>query len=122
MSSTATATLVQTSIDQRTIKVWGTIAVTAGTYTAGGLTLDLSKLIISPAVPLEVKIYSQAQPLASPPTSVSGYIYSYGLGTTQANGTLQILDVSTSVLAEISGSTPTAVVNDTIGFHAVFVR
>lgn len=122
MSSTATATLVQTSIDQRTIKVWGTIAVTSGTYTAGGLTLDLSKLVISPAVPLEVKIYSQGQPLSSPPVSVSGYIYSYGLGTNQTNGTLQILDVSTSVLAEISGSTPTVVVNDTIGFYAVFVR
>jgi|SRR5579862_9543000 len=81
------ATFVAKSVDQRTIKVYVSIAVTGGTYVTGGPTLDLSS-VIGPNNGIAVaKIL--------PPTLLqdsSGFQYRYNKGSAAnfSNGTLQM--------------------------------
>lgn len=93
--------------------IMGTLAVAAGDYPAGGLTIDLSSC---------TEIKSNSIPFIFFLVGVAGYIYSYVKGATKDAGLLKILQspAGGGALEEPTSTTPSGVVMDTISFIALF--
>lgn len=91
----AAATPTRVTNNFNIFEAFGSITV-SGSYVVGGDTLDLSQLgIPSNSVPDEVDIIEQ------PPsgTTASGCDYRFALGTTQANGKVQVFKGGTQETA-----------------------
>jgi hypothetical protein len=122
----ATPSVTLVTNDQKTVKVFGTVAIGASplTYTAKGLVMDFSSIpeIQSIEAPLEVRIFS-SQPAGSGATAM--YVYNFNPGTDPSDGKLQIFTgaAAQSALAELSnGAIPAGVSGDVIHFVATFQR
>ena len=95
-------------------EVIGTLAIAAGDYATGGLTLSFvnNSEVKSGSVPVSVQVQG-----------IAGYIYSYVPGATRDVGKLMIFQDSGAAapLAELAAAaTPAAVVADTLRFQALF--
>jgi hypothetical protein len=104
---------------QNQFLVDGTIALSGnyGGAATHGDTLDLSKLgVASDQLPLKVEIWEQ--PTAGTGVS-SGYEFVYCLGTTQANGLLQIIN-PTNLTEFTQGSAYGVTFPNTLRFRAFF--
>lgn len=95
----------------------------AGNYAALGDTLDLTALgdvVKSSYVPLSVEMKSANT------AGLSGFVYGYVPGTTNANGKFQVLTsngVSPNPLVDLgAGAYPAGVLGDTILGLAIFIR
>lgn len=121
----AVPTVTIDSVDntQKLIHVYGTVALAAGDYAAGGIVISFqTDQIKASDAPIDVKF--ESQPLVASKTT-STFLYGWLKGTTLALGQLQIFTgaAAQSALAELAdGALPAAVVADRIRFHAVFVR
>ena len=94
--------------------VFGTLAVAAGDYATGGLTVSFAN---------NAEIKSGSVPVGGHVEGIAGYIYRYVPGATKNVGKLMIFQDSggATPLAELAAAaTPGAVVADTIRFMAFF--
>lgn len=115
--ATVTVTASQTDVTERHFVVFGTIAIAAGDYATGGLTVSLvSSLVNASWLPTWVDIKSAA----------TGYQYRYAAGTTMANGKMKVFvqDGTTGPLAELAAAASPAglVADDGIVFRAEFTK
>jgi len=93
--------------------VVGTLAVGAGDYPSGGLTVNFANTEIKSSLP----------PITGFIGGIAGYIYNYIPGATKNIGKLKILQAPaghTAPLDEVTTSTPGGVVSDSIYFFALF--
>ena len=112
---------------ERSLILRGTVTVGPSPlqYVTAGILADLTALkdaLKSGQLPTSVKIWSMPS-TASAETNV--YIYLFCLGTTQANGKMQVYTgaAAQTALTELSaGNIPAGVSGDTIVFEAVFPR
>jgi hypothetical protein len=118
-----TPVLVNSEASEKHFRVIGTITVTAGDYSAAGLTLDFSALNVpSQASPFICNVASRR---AAGSGATALYLYNFNRGTTQANGKLQVFTgaAAQSGLAELAdGALPAGVTGDVIVFEAWFLR
>jgi len=94
--------------------VFGTLAVGAGDYATGGLTVSFAN---------NSEIKSGSVPVGGHVEGIAGYIYRYVPGATKNVGKLMIFQDSGGVtpLAQLAAAaTPAGVVSDTISFTAFF--
>ncbi len=113
-NSVITPTITSHSAVGKWDMILGTLAVAAGDYPAGGLTIDFSSC---------TEIKSNSIPIVFFLAGAAGYIYAYVKGATKNAGLLKILQVPASgggALEEPSTTTPSGVVADTISFMALF--
>lgn len=110
-------------VDRGQSLIWVLFKVAAtGNYVAGGDILDLSKL--APAgcgqVPLQTQIFSQ--PISGTSTH-PGYLYFYLIGSTMANGKMQVMQSgSNNQLQELAaGAYPGPITTDNIVGSCAFV-
>ena len=125
----ATATAGQptlTTTDQKTVTIYGTVTLSAAadTYATGGLTLSFAGFddAKSSSLPVEVQIWSNP-PAAAPNTFQ--YQYQFNVGTTLANGKMQIFQcaAATNPLAEYTNAAAiTQPFADVISYKALFVK
>ena len=120
-SVTLTPYSVGSSIDQKTIDYYFSLVVNAGTYATPGIPVSFSGLVAAPGSPLEIRIFSVADP------GVAGlFVYHYAPDADDQNGgTFQIFTgaAAQAALTELSnGAVPAGVTGDTIRMIAKFRR
>lgn len=112
---------------ERSIILRGTVVIGVSPlqYVTAGILADLTALgdaLKSGQLPTSVRVWSMPT-TASPETNQ--YLYLFCLGTTQANGKLQVYTgaAAQTALTELSaGNIPAGVSGDAIVFEAVFPR
>ena len=113
--ATITTVILQTWMEGKIFNVLGTwdFSASSDTYATGGITAPLTDPLIK----------AQRLPLLVQVQGLTGYIYQYAPGTTNANGKLKAYEVSGNTpLTEIAASAiPAAVSGDTITFIAKFL-
>lgn len=113
-ASAVTLTVVDTWSDTKRQHVKGTLAVGAGDYVAGGLTLSFAdSKIKSSKVPVLVQIYSRA------PAVGAAFAFQYVPGATRDVGKLAIGDLATNADLAVA-ATPAGVTGATIEIYAIF--
>jgi hypothetical protein len=112
MASKVTPSLTSQDATQESFDVAGLLAVAAGSYPANGLPVSFIGLLGVPN--------PQPRKNCTSITGLSGYVFIWDDG----HQTLRIFESAGSAapLVEVSTTTPTAVVNDTISFRTKFVR
>ena len=126
-AAVATPTVVFTSEDQKTLHVFGTVALgplVTDTYTTGGMVMSFAGIddIKSGYPPIRCFVFSNP-PATSPNTTQ--FMYQFNTGTTMANGKLQIFQSAGSAApnAEFgSGAAITAPFADVLMFSAIFAK
>ena len=118
-AATATATITSQDWTGNELIVRGTVAFSAAadTYTTKGVPFSLVG-VQSGSLPNEVRLF-----VTSAPTNL--YVYNYALGTTQANGAIQIFTgaaAQTALTEYTSAAALTNPYNDSISFVAYFPR
>ncbi len=122
---------------QRMFRIYGTFAVTTGTYPPGGYALNWGALEGVKAIPafntggtntslmpIDVDVKSAGYRVTTAGTGPSGYVYLWD----NVQGNLHVFVSNNGVsnasgpLIELGGNVPGSVVNDVIVFEAVFVR
>ncbi len=115
--SVATPTVVKDWGDS-VYHVLGTVAIsgTPAVYVANGIVMNMNQNNIHASTPpIQVKVWG-----------ISGYLYAFIPGTTNANGLLRIFAQTASAseddpLGQLTATTmPAAVVSDTIQFEAIY--
>jgi hypothetical protein len=94
--------------------VIGTLAIAAGDYTTGGLTVSFATIS---------EIKSGSVPVTFTVEGIAGYIYRYVPGATKDVGLLMIFQDAGAAapMAQLAAAaTPAAVVADTIRFNSLF--
>lgn len=124
---TGTVTFINPTV--KTLEMYGTLAIGAGDYAAGGLVVNILNFTYGkgqgplPCLPpIEVEIYSQ--PVVASHAAAK-FLYSWLTGSSLANGQVQIFTgaAAQSGLAELAdGATPAGVTGDTLLFKMVFPK
>lgn len=131
-TSVVTVTPDFTSVDQKTIDLYGTIAVGAGDYVAGGLSCNFASMVVASGAPIKVDFYSVKNNGAaqSPPVDAFGpaslYDYHYVPGENPGDGVFQVFVQAAAAgdaKAELAATTtPAGVTGDAIAFKATWLR
>jgi hypothetical protein len=131
-AATVVINLFPAGIDntQRLTYVRGTISLAAGTYSKGGLALNwITEKIKAQGIyanPIQVTFFSQATATySSSAIGGFGYLWNKLKNTLQLLATADNASAGTGPISEemTDGTTiPTAIMDDTIAFEAVFVR
>ena len=115
-ASVVTLTVTETWVDKSRLHVKGTLAVGAGDYVAGGLTLSFNHADIkSSKVPDFVTILSRTGAVAA------AYNFAYVPGATRDVGKLAIGDLATNADLAVA-ATPAAITGATIEIYAIFKK
>jgi len=115
-ASVVTLSVVETWDDGQRMHVKGTLAVGAGDYVAGGLTLSFANARIK-----STKIPSMVQIYARDPAVASDFNFVYVPGASKDVGKLGVGDLVTNADLAVA-ATPAAIVAATIELYAIFKK
>ena len=117
-STISLSTLCFPDITGATIKAWGTVTFTSGTYNAGGLAMGL----LTYADARTVDFYGFLQCNVTDETAVAAGVNSYTLRYVPTGDLLQIIDNTTGKELANGASVPASLVTDSLIFEATWNR